>query len=220
MRAIDCPCGHHFEATDDEELFRLCREHVDSEHPEMQRSDERLHGRIAADAYEAATVDARRGRVDAGEPHHPGLLPDRRAAPTARRRAAVLHGPVPEPRRRRARAAVCGHRLRAVRDRARREFRCSSSVRPPLESRGAPPCGRPGAAAQPAAPPRRVQGRDGLAGACRGAVRRRCEHGRARARRVARRRMRRVATAANLCLPSEMFAWLERRRTPAKPITT
>jgi hypothetical protein len=37
MRAIDCPCGHHFEAADDEELFRLCREHVNAEHPEMQR---------------------------------------------------------------------------------------------------------------------------------------------------------------------------------------
>ena len=29
-----------------------------------------------------------------------------------------------------------------------------------------------------------------------------------------------VVTATNLCLPSERFAWLERRRTPAKPITT
>jgi hypothetical protein len=52
MRAIDCPCGHHFEATDDDELFRLCREHVDADHPEMQRA----HERIAADAYEAAMV--------------------------------------------------------------------------------------------------------------------------------------------------------------------
>jgi len=33
MRAIDCPCGHHFEAAGDEELFRLCREHVDADHP-------------------------------------------------------------------------------------------------------------------------------------------------------------------------------------------
>jgi hypothetical protein len=56
MRAIDCPCGHHFEAADDAQLFRLCREHVDSDHPEMQRTDEQLHERIAADAYEAATV--------------------------------------------------------------------------------------------------------------------------------------------------------------------
>ena len=40
MRAIDCPCGHHFEAVDDDELFVLCREHIDADHPEMQRTDE------------------------------------------------------------------------------------------------------------------------------------------------------------------------------------
>jgi predicted small metal-binding protein len=56
MRAIDCPCGHHFEAVDDEELFRLCREHVDADHPEMQRSDEQLRERIAADARAVETV--------------------------------------------------------------------------------------------------------------------------------------------------------------------
>ena len=56
MRAIDCPCGHHFEALDDEELFRLCREHVDRDHPEMKRTDEQLRARIAADAYDAAPV--------------------------------------------------------------------------------------------------------------------------------------------------------------------
>ena len=33
MRAIECPCGHQFEAADDDELFRLCREHVDRDHP-------------------------------------------------------------------------------------------------------------------------------------------------------------------------------------------
>jgi predicted small metal-binding protein len=56
MRAIDCPCGHHFEAADDEELFRQCREHVDRDHPEMERSDEQIRERIAADAYDAETV--------------------------------------------------------------------------------------------------------------------------------------------------------------------
>jgi hypothetical protein len=56
MRAIDCPCGHHFEGADDHELFRLAREHVDRDHPEMERSDEQLRERIAADAYDAATV--------------------------------------------------------------------------------------------------------------------------------------------------------------------
>lgn len=31
---------------------------------------------------------------------------------------------------------------------------------------------------------------------------------------------RELVTATNLCLPSEMFAWLERRRAPNDPITT
>jgi hypothetical protein len=56
MRAIDCPCGHHFEAADDYELFRLCREHVTRVHPEMQRTDEEIRDRIAADGYDVATV--------------------------------------------------------------------------------------------------------------------------------------------------------------------
>jgi MFS family permease len=52
MRAIECPCGHHLEGADDEELFRLAREHVDTDHPEMQRTDEQLRERVAADAYD------------------------------------------------------------------------------------------------------------------------------------------------------------------------
>ena len=58
MRAIDCPCGHHFEAADDEALFLLCREHVDRDHPEMQRTDEQLRARIAADAYDRVAQPA------------------------------------------------------------------------------------------------------------------------------------------------------------------
>ncbi|MGH3105323.1 MAG: hypothetical protein ACRDN6_14630 [Gaiellaceae bacterium] len=53
MRAIECPCGHHFEAADDDALFRLCREHVDRDHPEMQRTDEQIRERVAHDAYDA-----------------------------------------------------------------------------------------------------------------------------------------------------------------------
>ena len=53
MRAIECPCGHHLEGADDNELFRPAREHVDRDHPEMQRTDEQLRARIAADAYDA-----------------------------------------------------------------------------------------------------------------------------------------------------------------------
>jgi hypothetical protein len=56
MRAIECPCGHHFEAADDDEHFRLCREHVDRDHPEMERTDEQIRDRVAADAYDVAQV--------------------------------------------------------------------------------------------------------------------------------------------------------------------
>jgi predicted small metal-binding protein len=56
MRAIECPCGHHFEAADDYELFRLCREHVGRDHPGMERTDEEIRDRIAADADAVATV--------------------------------------------------------------------------------------------------------------------------------------------------------------------
>jgi hypothetical protein len=58
MRAIDCPGGHRFEARDDDELFRLCRDHVDRDHPEMQRTDEQLRAGIAADAYDAVEATA------------------------------------------------------------------------------------------------------------------------------------------------------------------
>ena len=56
MRAIECPCGHHLEGADDDVLFRLAREHVDRDHPEMQRTDEQLRARIAADAYDVVDV--------------------------------------------------------------------------------------------------------------------------------------------------------------------
>ena len=56
MRAIECPCGHHFEAADEEELFRLCRQHVDRDHPELERTDEQIRQRIAADAYDVQPV--------------------------------------------------------------------------------------------------------------------------------------------------------------------
>jgi predicted small metal-binding protein len=56
MRAIDCPCGHRLEGEDDEELVRLAREHIDRDHPEMQRTDEQLRERVAADAYDVSAV--------------------------------------------------------------------------------------------------------------------------------------------------------------------
>jgi len=57
MRAIDCPCGHHLEGADDEELFRLARAHVDNDHPEMDRPDEQIRERVVADAYEVSAAD-------------------------------------------------------------------------------------------------------------------------------------------------------------------
>jgi len=56
MRAIECPCGHHLQAADDETLFRLAREHVDRDHPEMDRIDEQIRERVAADAYDLEPV--------------------------------------------------------------------------------------------------------------------------------------------------------------------
>jgi predicted small metal-binding protein len=50
MRAIDRPCGHRLPGADDEELVRLAREHMGSDHPDMPRTDEQIRARIAADA--------------------------------------------------------------------------------------------------------------------------------------------------------------------------
>jgi predicted small metal-binding protein len=52
MRAIDCPCGHRLTGADDEELFKAARQHVEEHHPDMQRTDEELRARVAADAYD------------------------------------------------------------------------------------------------------------------------------------------------------------------------
>ncbi len=51
MLAIDCPCGYHMEAADEEELFEKAREHVDRDHSEMDLSDEQLRGILAEGAY-------------------------------------------------------------------------------------------------------------------------------------------------------------------------
>jgi hypothetical protein len=55
MRAINCPCGHRLEGTDDEKLVRLAREHVDSHHPDMERSDDELRQLVIAGTYEVAS---------------------------------------------------------------------------------------------------------------------------------------------------------------------
>jgi hypothetical protein len=52
VRVIDCPCGHRLEGADDEELLRLARERVGRDRPRLQRTEEQLRERIAADAYD------------------------------------------------------------------------------------------------------------------------------------------------------------------------
>ncbi|HEV2093471.1 MAG TPA: DUF1059 domain-containing protein [Rubrobacter sp.] len=52
MRALDCQCGKHLEANNDEELYGQAREHVDRDHPEMQLSDEQVQGIVAEGAYD------------------------------------------------------------------------------------------------------------------------------------------------------------------------
>ena len=52
MRALDCECGKHLEARDDDELYGQVREHVDRDHPEMQLSDEQGMGLVAEGAYD------------------------------------------------------------------------------------------------------------------------------------------------------------------------
>jgi predicted small metal-binding protein len=52
VRALDCACGRHLEAADDEELFRRAREHVDRDHPDMHLDDEQVRGIVEQGAYD------------------------------------------------------------------------------------------------------------------------------------------------------------------------
>ena len=52
MRALDCDCGRHLEAVNDEKLFDKAKEHVNRHHPEMQLSDERVREIVAEKAYD------------------------------------------------------------------------------------------------------------------------------------------------------------------------
>jgi predicted small metal-binding protein len=61
MRAIECPCGHHLEAPDDEALFHAARDHIEQHHPDMERSDDQIRERIAADAYDVEHAGKRAG---------------------------------------------------------------------------------------------------------------------------------------------------------------
>ena len=53
MRVIDCDCGHTLQAANDEDLFRVAREHVDQEHADMNLSDDDVRQLIGEKAYSA-----------------------------------------------------------------------------------------------------------------------------------------------------------------------
>ena len=52
MRALDCDCGQHLEAANDEKLLDKAKEHVNRDHPEMQLSDEQVREIVAEKAYD------------------------------------------------------------------------------------------------------------------------------------------------------------------------
>lgn len=52
-RALDCDCGKHLEASDDDALAREARRHIDDAHPEMDLSDEQVRGLVADKARDA-----------------------------------------------------------------------------------------------------------------------------------------------------------------------
>ena len=53
MRAVECPCGEHFEAQTDEKVLESVTRHADEEHPgEYAETDLRLL--VNTSAYDAA----------------------------------------------------------------------------------------------------------------------------------------------------------------------
>jgi hypothetical protein len=54
MRAIDCQCGEHLEAADDDMLFEVARAHADQVHADTRFSDAQVWELITANAYDAA----------------------------------------------------------------------------------------------------------------------------------------------------------------------
>ncbi len=50
---IDCDCGHTLQAANDDELVRRAREHIDSEHSDLEMSDDELRELVAQKAYAA-----------------------------------------------------------------------------------------------------------------------------------------------------------------------
>ncbi len=53
MRVIDCDCGATLQAANDDELAASVREHLQSDHPDMQLDDDEVRKFVASKAYSA-----------------------------------------------------------------------------------------------------------------------------------------------------------------------
>jgi predicted small metal-binding protein len=53
MRVIDCDCGVTLQAANDEELAKCVREHVESDHSDMQLDDDQARDMVEQKAYSA-----------------------------------------------------------------------------------------------------------------------------------------------------------------------
>ncbi len=53
MRVIDCECGHTLQAANDDDLSRVVREHLESDHADQDVSDDHLRELIRERAYSA-----------------------------------------------------------------------------------------------------------------------------------------------------------------------
>jgi len=54
MRTLLCPCGIELTGSDDEELFRLGREHADAHHADDNITDQFIREHVASNARDGA----------------------------------------------------------------------------------------------------------------------------------------------------------------------
>jgi predicted small metal-binding protein len=55
MRVIECNyCGEALSAANDEELIAVTQRHMDDQHPEAARDEDRVRETVAAQAYDAS----------------------------------------------------------------------------------------------------------------------------------------------------------------------
>ena len=52
-RSLECPCGIVLNGTDDEDLFRLGRQHADEHHPDDNITDEFIREHVRTSAHDA-----------------------------------------------------------------------------------------------------------------------------------------------------------------------